>query len=80
MGLVDGIGHKKPCHHLGSFFSSFLLEKILGYLKEFVRKKLKVQGDEITRFDGTGICTIGPLIVVIFLAIFCLVCLCKIQY
>ncbi len=41
MGLGDGIGQKKPCHHLGSFFSNFLLEKILGYLKEFLRKKLK---------------------------------------
>jgi hypothetical protein len=40
-GLGDGIGQKKPCHHLGPFFSNFLLEKILGYLKEFLRKKLK---------------------------------------
>jgi hypothetical protein len=41
MGLGDGIGQKKPCHHLGPFFSNFLLEKILGYQKEFLRKKLK---------------------------------------
>jgi hypothetical protein len=41
MGLGDGIGQKKPCHHLGPFFSNFLPEKILGYLKEFLRKKLK---------------------------------------
>jgi hypothetical protein len=41
VGLGDGIGQKKPCHHLGPFFSNFLLEKILGYLKEFLRKKLK---------------------------------------
>jgi hypothetical protein len=42
MGLGDGIGQKKPWHHLGPFFfSNFLPEKILGYLKEFLRKKLK---------------------------------------
>jgi hypothetical protein len=41
MGLGDGIGQKKPCHHLGPFFSNFLPQKILGYLKEFLRKKLK---------------------------------------
>jgi hypothetical protein len=38
MGLGDGIGQKKPCHHLGPFFSNFLPEKILGYQKEFLRK------------------------------------------
>jgi hypothetical protein len=55
MGLGDGIGQKKPCHHLGPFFSNFLPEKILSYLKEFLRKKLKSakKGDEITPFDGT---------------------------
>ncbi len=41
MGLGDGTGQKKPCHHLGQFFSNFLPQKILGYLKEFLRKKLK---------------------------------------
>jgi hypothetical protein len=41
MGLGEGIGQKRPCHHLGPFFSNFLPEKILGYLKEFLRKKLK---------------------------------------
>jgi hypothetical protein len=41
MGLGDGTGQKKPCHHLGPFFSNFLPQKILGYLKEFLRKKSK---------------------------------------
>jgi hypothetical protein len=41
MGLGDGIGQKKPCHHLGPFFSNFLPEKILGYLKKLLRKKLR---------------------------------------
>ena len=53
MGLGDGIGQKKPCHHLGPFFSNFLPEKILGYLKEFEKKiDLCEKYDEITRFDG----------------------------
>jgi len=41
MGLGEGIGQKRPCHHLGPFFSNFLPEKILGSQKEFLRKKLK---------------------------------------
>ncbi len=54
MGLGEGIGQKRPCHHLGPFFSNFLPEKILGYLKEFEKKiKKSKKGDEITRFDGS---------------------------
>ncbi len=53
MGLSDGIGQKKPCHHLGPFFYNLLPEKILGYLKEFEKKIDKCKrGDKITRFDS----------------------------
>ncbi len=55
MGLGDGIGQKKPCHHLGPFFSNFVPEKMLGLPKRIFEKKFDKckKGDEITRFDGT---------------------------
>jgi hypothetical protein len=47
MGLGDGIGQKKPCHHLGPFFSNFLPKRIFEKKIEKCKK-----GDEITPFDG----------------------------
>jgi hypothetical protein len=40
MGLGDGIGQNKPCHHLGPFKIIFPTGKFFGYLKEFLRNKL----------------------------------------
>ncbi len=53
MGLGDGIGQKKPCHHLGPFF--FSTGKNFGLPKRIFEKKIEKckKGDEITRFDGT---------------------------
>jgi hypothetical protein len=54
MGLGDGIGQKKPCHHLGPFFFKFPTRKIFGLPKRIFEKKIEKykKGDEITRFDG----------------------------
>ncbi len=54
MGLGDGIGQKKPWHHLGPFFFYFPTGKNFGLPKRIFEKKIEKckKGDEITRFDG----------------------------
>jgi hypothetical protein len=54
MGLGDGIGPKKPCHHLGPFKIKFSTGKNFGLSKRIFEKKIDLceKCDEITRFDG----------------------------